>query len=425
MAEGKELILTSVAGPGGYGYNQIFVAGGTNPIPSEAWDAYVADFGYTKNSTRTAVFGGYEVLSSPGYPTGTFVYYTDTQGYTWLWNTQNRMAIYPFDQSEYPNLTTYQAGQTGSASPGSLQVFANWKNQPMTFSADGTIQHFITDKFGNTFILGAYNQSYDTPEAVQRQFDAVVLPTGWTKDSRILDADLTIFPTSASTGGNAEYEFNQIRDANQNNYFQYIFSKSGDSVYQNIPGMAIYAGPGNERRNGTAWGDFIHGGTGKDILYGFQENDNIYGDDGNDRLYGGDNNDYLFGGIGNDVLDGQKGKDALTGNSGADQFNFTTKEFRKNKADMIVDFSSEDGDSIGLGLAGFEKGIRNGLTFESISDGDILKHSADRQAFIYDEQTGSLYYNANGTRAGWGQAGGLFTVLAGTPDLLQSSMLAI
>lgn len=71
MAEGKELILTSVAGPGGYGYNQIFVAGGTNPIPSKAWDAYVADFGYTKNSTRTAVFGGYEVLSSPGYPTGT------------------------------------------------------------------------------------------------------------------------------------------------------------------------------------------------------------------------------------------------------------------------------------------------------------------------------------------------------------------
>ena len=117
MAEGKELILTSVAGAGGYGYNQIFVAGGTNPIPSEVWDAYVADFGYTKNSNRTAVFGGYEVLSSPGYPTGNFVYYTDTQGYTWLWNTQNRMAIYPFDQSEYPNLTTYQAGQTGSATP--------------------------------------------------------------------------------------------------------------------------------------------------------------------------------------------------------------------------------------------------------------------------------------------------------------------
>ena len=425
MAEGKELILTSVAGPGGYGYNQIFVAGGTNPIPSEVWDAYVADFGYTKNSTRTAVFGGYEVLSSPGYPTGNFVYYTDTQGYTWLWNTQNRMAIYPFDQSEYPNLTTYQAGQTGSATPGSLQVFANWKNQPMTFSADGTMQHFITDKFGNTFILGAYNQSYDTPEAVQRQFDAVVLPTGWTKDSRILDADLTIFPTSASTGGNAEYEFNQIRDANQNNYFQYIFSKSGDSVYQNIPGMAIYAGPGNERRNGTAWGDFIHGGDGDDRLYGFEDNDSIYGDDGNDRLYGGINEDFLFGGAGNDVLDGEEGRDALTGGSGADQFNFTTKGYGESKADMIVDFSSEEGDSIGLALAVFKKGIRAGLTFKSINDGDILRRGDYREAFVYDGQTGSLYYNENGKRAGWGNAGGLFAVLAGAPDLSQSDLFGL
>ena len=150
----------------------------------------------------------------------------------------------------------------------------------MTYRADGTVMHFITDKFGNTYILGAYNQSYDTAKAVQSQFDAVVLPAGWTKSSRILDADLTIFPTEASTGGNAEYVFNQIRDANQNNYFQYIFAESGDSVYQNIPGLAIYAGNGNEQRNGTAWNDFIHGGDGDDRLYGFKDNDSIYGDDG-------------------------------------------------------------------------------------------------------------------------------------------------
>ena len=329
MSEGKELILTNVAGPGAYGYNQIFVAGGTNPISSGAWGAYIADLGYTKNSTRTAVFGGYEVLSSPGYPTGTFIYHTDTQGYTWLWNTQNRMAIYPFDQSEYPNLTIYQAGQTGSCPPGSLQVFANWKNQPMTFSADGTMRHFIVDEFGNEFILGAYNQSYSTADAVQSQFDSVVLPSGWTKSSRTLNADLTIFPTPASTGGNSEYEFNQVRDANQNNYFQYIYSESGDSVYQKIPGMAIYAGPADETRNGTEWSDFIHGGTGNDKLNGYQGNDSIYGDDGNDKLYGGDGNDYLFGGVGSDQLIGVNQSDpipglgevdVLTGATGADTF---------------------------------------------------------------------------------------------------------
>ena len=126
MSEGKELIYSSVAGPGGFGYNQIFVAGGSNPISSEAWDNYTADFGYTKNSTRTAVFGGFEVLSSPGYPEGIFTYYTDSQGYTWLWNTQNRIAIDPFVQSDYPGKTTYQAGATGSCPPRSLQVFVNW-----------------------------------------------------------------------------------------------------------------------------------------------------------------------------------------------------------------------------------------------------------------------------------------------------------
>lgn len=417
-AEGKELILSNVSGPGQWGYNQIFVAGGTNPISSDAWGSYVADFGYTKNSTRTAVFGGYEVLSSPGYPSGNFVYYKDTQGYTWLWNTQNRMAIYPFDQSAYPGLTIFQAGGTGSSPSGSLQVFANWKNQPMTFSANSTNYHFIKDQYGNEYILGAYNQSYDTPEKVQDQFDSVVLPVGWTKTSHTLSTDMTVFPTTGSTGGNSEYEFNQVRDANQNNYFQYIFSTSGDSVYQNIPSMAINAGSGNERRNGTKWPEFIHGGQGNDDLYGYQDSDNIYGDDGLDKLYGGDGNDYLFGGIDNDDLDGQLGKDALTGDAGGDQFLFTTTGFGENLADMIVDFNASEGDTIGLSSSIFKKG----LTLKTVITGDINSYSKNSEAFLYDKQTGKLYYNANGKEAGWGGSGGYFVTLSGAPVLSTSDL---
>ena len=93
-----------------------YIAGATNPISDEDWKSYAPDFDYTKNSTRAVVFGGDGFLSSPGYPTGTFVYYTDTKGYTWLWNEQNRMAIYPFDQSLYPGMTIFQGyvchGQT-------------------------------------------------------------------------------------------------------------------------------------------------------------------------------------------------------------------------------------------------------------------------------------------------------------------------
>jgi Ca2+-binding RTX toxin-like protein len=417
-AEGKELILSNVSGPGQFGYNQVYIAGGTNTISDEDWKSYVPDFGYTKNSTRAVVFGGNGFLSSPGYPPGTFVYYTDTKGYTWLWNTQNRMAIYPFDQSLYPGLTIFQAGGTGSCPPGSLQVFANWKNHPMTFSANGTKYHFIKDQYGNEYILGAYNQSYTTPESVQNQFDSVVLPAGWTKDSHTLATDLTISPTTGSTGGNYEYEFNQLRDANQNNYFQYIFSTSGDSIFQNIPSMAIYAGTGNERINGTKWPDFIHGGQGNDDLYGYQDNDNIYGDDGLDKLRGGDGNDYLFGGIDNDYLDGQLGKDALTGGAGGDQFLFTTPGFGNNLADMIVDFNNGEGDTIGLSSNIFTKG----LTLKTVSTGRINSYSKNSEAFLYDKKTGRLYYNANGKETGWGESGGYFVKLAGAPVLSTSDL---
>lgn len=54
--KGKELMHLDVSGPGAYGYNQIFVAGGTNPISDQAWETYAADIGYYKNPTRRPLF---------------------------------------------------------------------------------------------------------------------------------------------------------------------------------------------------------------------------------------------------------------------------------------------------------------------------------------------------------------------------------
>jgi Ca2+-binding RTX toxin-like protein len=417
-AEGKELIYSAVSGPGQWGYNQIFVAGGTNPIPSDKWDAYVADFGYVKNGTRTAVFGGFEVLSSPGYPDGTFTYYTDTSGYTWLWNTQNRMAIYPFNQSDYPGMTIYQAGGTGSCPPGSLSVFVNWKNQPMTFKMGTTVYHFITDPDGNAYIMGAYSASYDTPEKSQAQFDTVLLPNGWTKSSTTLAQDITIYPTSASSGGNYEYVFNQVRDANANNYFQYSFSKSGKSVYQLIPGMAIYAGLGDERRDGTEWPDFIHGGPGSDKLYGHGGPDSMYGDDGKDGIYGGAGEDFLFGGKGDDYLDGGSDRNALTGGEGADQFVIEDPCFGETLAGTIVDFNSPEGDKIILSSSLFSEG----LSLKTVNPGDTSNYPESGESFVYEKQTGKLYYNSNGSAGGWGD-GGVFLTLSGAPDLRLSDLM--
>ena len=417
-AEGKELIYSAVAGPGQWGYNQIFVAGGVNPIPSDKWDAYVADFGYVKNGTRTAVFGGFEVLSSPGYPEGTFTYYTDTKGYTWLWNTQNKIAIHPFYQSDYPGMTIYQAGGTGSCPPGSLQIFVNWKNQPMTFKSDSTVHHFITDQDGNSYIMGAFSASYDTPEKIQAQFDSVVLPNGWTKLSETLANDITIYPIPASTGGNYEYVFNQVRDQNANNYFQFHFSKSGKSIYQNVPGMAIYAGWGDERRDGTEWPDFIHGGPGNDNLYGYAGPDSVYGDDGKDAIYGGAGDDFIFGGKGNDSLDGGSGKNTLTGGEGADQFIFIDRCFGENFAGTTVDFNSSEGDKVVVSSSL----IKSRLTLKTVKSDDKSNHTKSKESFVYYKHTGKLYYNENGSEAGWGK-GGAFVTLSGAPDLQSSDFI--
>ena len=66
--KGKELILLNVSGPGGFGYNQIYVAGGTNPISDQAWETYEADFGYFKNPTRRALFVNSPFLAAPRIP---------------------------------------------------------------------------------------------------------------------------------------------------------------------------------------------------------------------------------------------------------------------------------------------------------------------------------------------------------------------
>lgn len=425
--KGKELILLNVSGPGGFGYNQIYVAGGTNPISDQAWETYEADFGYFKNPTRRALFVNSPFLSSPTYPDGVKVYYTDTQGYTWLWNTQNRMAIDPFPQSSYPNMTQYQAGGTGANPPGTLQVFVNWKNQVQTFpkqeaSGQDIVYHFITDPNGDEFILGAIDYSYDTPEKIQAEFDQVQLPKGWSKSSRALSQDLVTEPTYASTGGNYEAEYNQLRDANLNNYFQIRFSSNGNGVYQNVPGMAIYAGNGDERRNGTATADFIHGGAGHDLLYGYQNSDTIYGDDGNDRIFGGPDNDYLFGGTGNDRMDGQQGRDAMTGNEGADTFMFTTQSFGSQTADQVTDYSSTDGDKVFLSLTVFKK-RQEPIFIKSVDSSIPASKWPKFPAFlVYDTSTGSLYYNANGSLPGWGD-GGLFAAFANTPTLTESDFL--
>lgn len=69
---------------------------------------------------------------------------------------------------------------------------------------------------------------------------------------------------------------------------------------------------------GTAFGDTLAGGAGREIFMGGLGADLLSGRGGGDRLYGGAGADTLIGGAGNDVLIGGKGSDLLQGGSGAD-----------------------------------------------------------------------------------------------------------
>ncbi|MDI9238641.1 calcium-binding protein [Lysobacter sp. LF1] len=86
---------------------------------------------------------------------------------------------------------------------------------------------------------------------------------------------------------------------------------------------------------GTAAGEQLVGGSGKDLIKGLAGADQLFGMGGNDTLEGGDGDDYLSGGngggsgsaddrleggIGNDTLAGEDGNDTLLGGAGDDDY---------------------------------------------------------------------------------------------------------
>jgi Ca2+-binding RTX toxin-like protein len=166
------------------------------------------------------------------------------------------------------------------------------------------------------------------------------------------------------------------------------------------------------------------GSSRADTIVGGGSRDTIRGGGGNDQLKGGSERDTLRGDSGNDRLDGGTGKDTLYGGSGKDAFLFTTKPSSSN-VDTLRDFSAKD-DAIWLENAIY-KGIDSGslakpktMLADAFQIGAVAQDAEDR--ILYDQATGSLYYDRDGTGAA---AASRFAVVATKKALTHQDFFAI
>ena len=170
-----------------------------------------------------------------------------------------------------------------------------------------------------------------------------------------------------------------------------------------IQSAAINGTPGADNLTGTANADVINGLAGNDTLNGL---------------------------AGNDTLSGDAGNDTLTGGIGADKFIYNTNAAFTTSAvgvDTITDFTIGQGDKIVLDKTTFPKISSVAGTGFSINS-EFAKVTSDALAatraadIVYNSATGGLFYNQNGTAAGFG-TGGKFLTLTNKPILTENQFL--
>lgn len=187
----------------------------------------------------------------------------------------------------------------------------------------------------------------------------------------------------------------------------------------NTANNKLYGLGGNDTLNGGAGNDTMYGGAGNDTYYLLDAGDYAYEDSnaGNDTVicnfsatltsafenvtlsgtaalnaYGNSSNNRLTGNGGANVLNGYNGNDTLTGGAGADLF--TLEAYGTGNSDTITDFTTAQGDKIGLNFWG----LPSSLTSGNLRQGAGITTSAQADDFlIYNSTTGKVYYDQDGS----------------------------
>ncbi|MGF1938659.1 MAG: beta strand repeat-containing protein [Nostoc sp. ChiQUE02] len=117
-----------------------------------------------------------------------------------------------------------------------------------------------------------------------------------------------------------------------------------------------------------------------------------------DKIVGGNSGDVLFGYDGKDLLSGGKGNDALYGGDGTDTFAFNNYN---QGIDTLNDFNPTD-EVIQVSAAGFGGGLAVGtLSASKFTIGSAA--TAIAQRFIFDNITGALYFDQDGSAGAFTQ----------------------
>ncbi|MGJ5633180.1 calcium-binding protein [Nostoc sp. CALU 1950] len=117
-----------------------------------------------------------------------------------------------------------------------------------------------------------------------------------------------------------------------------------------------------------------------------------------DLIVGGNGDDTLNGGGGNDTLIGGNGNDSLIGESGTDTFTFNSLN---EGIDRVYDFDTTN-ELIRVDNFAFGGGLSIGsLSSDKFTIGTSA--TAIAQRFIYDNSTGGLYFDQDGSDTGFAQ----------------------
>lgn len=157
----------------------------------------------------------------------------------------------------------------------------------------------------------------------------------------------------------------------------------------------VSGGAGNDKLFGGAGADTLNGGDGNDLIDGGSSNDVLNGGSGDDTLSGGAGTDTLNGGEGSDILIGGVGRDITSGGSGNDRF--VLNDLSTFNTDTITDFT------VGSDKIVLDTDVFTAFAGASVSAPEFTfgnKATTKLQRLIFDQATGILYYDADGSSSG-------------------------